>query len=329
MRKMNRKIFIVLFSLFISFGFAVNITALENETSGSDADNYNENNIVYPTMTDMPPRSPEILKIMDPDPQPTMNVDDLPSQFNWCNYDGGDWSSPAKDQASCGSCWDFSALGGLEAAINIASGRPDLDIDLSEQYVLSCLGAAGSCSGGWMSEALQYIQSTDPGNTGNSINGVTIESCMPYTATDSVPCNDKCSDWDYITDPPQPDNKLWEIESWGVTSISEDSQSGWDLIKTWLITHGPVITDIYVGGWGSFWSNNNDPNDVYEQDDSGITNHGVLICGWVDDTTVVNGGYWIIKNSWGQGWGYNGFGNIAYGCNSVGTRDLSWVEAPD
>ncbi len=278
----------------------------------------------YPVM-EMPPKTPEQLALIDEDPQPTMSFDSLPSQFSWKSY-GGDWTTPAKDQASCGSCWAFSALAAMEAAINIASGSPTTDIDLSEQYILSCLSGAGSCSGGWMSTAVDYIQSTSPGSTGNGINGCTIESCMPYQAVDYIPCSDKCSDWDYFTSPPAEDNKLFQIESFGVTTTSEDNPSDWDLLKTWIMTYGPLSVDINANGFGSWGSSHHSPNDVYENDDYGTTNHGVLLCGWVDDPEILNGGYWIIKNSWGTGWGYGGFGNIAYGCNGVATRDCVWIK---
>ena len=131
----------------------------------------------YAVMKAFPPKSQEMLDMMLVDPEPTVAATDLPSSFSWKSF-GGDWTTPAKDQENCGSCWAFGALGGMEAAINIAKGDPDFDVDLSEQYVLACLSAAGSCSGGWMSEAIAYIHSTNPGSTGNSINGCPKESCL-------------------------------------------------------------------------------------------------------------------------------------------------------
>ncbi len=322
-KKQMEKFFTVLCAIVLSAGFLATIPAIADDTTEADETIRN-----FPVMTDIPPKTDEQLAKLDPNPQPTMSFDSLPSQFSWTNF-GGDWTTPAKDQASCGSCWAFSALGAMEAAIDISSWNPNTNIDLSEQYILSCLGGAGSCSGGWMSDAIDYIQSTSSGQYGNSINGCPIESCMPYQAVDYIPCDDKCDDWDYMTSPPAADNKLFEIEDWGATTTSEDNPSDWQMLKTWIMTYGPLSVDILATGWGSYWSSNHDPNDVYENDDYGTTNHGVLLCGWVDDDSILNGGYWIIKNSWGTGWGYNGFGNIAYGCNGVATRDCAWVTTPD
>ena len=279
-------------------------------------------------VTNFPPKSEYALSLIDPDPEPPMSFDDLPSQFSWLDYDG-DWTTSAKDQGNCGSCWAFGALGGLEAAINIKKGDPNFDRDLSEQYILACLSAAGSCNGGWMSEAIACIKSENSGSSGNGINGVPLESCMPYQGVDYIPCDNKCDDWDTYNVPPEEDDVLWQVQDFGVTTISEDDPNGWDLLKTWCITYGPVIVDIYTGGWSSYWSSHHNPTDVYQNDDSGTTNHAQLLCGWVDDSSILNGGYWILKNSWGPGWGYNGFSNIAYGCNSLGTRDDTWVTAID
>jgi hypothetical protein len=40
--------------------------------------------------------------------------------------------------------------------------------------------------------------------------------------------------------------------------------------------------------------------------------HAVLLVGYVDDATVNGGGYFIVKNSWGTGWGEGGYFRIAY-----------------
>jgi PKD repeat protein len=312
-------------AIIVLFLFVVNSATFLITAQPEADENNNVDEFEYPVYT-FPPKSEFALSLIDPNPEPPMSFDDLPNQFSWLDY-GGDWTTPAKDQGSCGSCWAFGALGGLDAGINIASGYPNLDIDLSEQYILSCLPAAGSCGGGWMSEAIAYIQSDSPGSMGNGINGVPKESCLPYQAVDWIPCSDKCEDWDYFTVPPGEDNMLWQVLDYGVTTISEDDPNGWNLLKTWCITYGPVIVDIYTGGWSGFWSSHHDPNEVYQNDDSGITNHAQVLCGWVDDPQILNGGYWILKNSWGTGWGYGGFSNIAYGCNSLGTRDDTWVTA--
>jgi hypothetical protein len=274
-----------------------------------------------------PAKTQKQLDKMIKDPKPSMTVGDLPSQFSWLDY-GGDWSTTAKNQGSCGSCWAFGALGAMESAINIAKGDPNFDRDLSEQYLLSCLPAAGSCSGGWMSDAIQYIK--DTGSQGNGINGCPLESCMAYTATDYFPCTGKCPDWNAYSVPPEADDILFQVEDFGVTQLSPSNPDDWNLLKTWIITYGPVVVDIVAtNGWSSYWSTHHSPTDWYYEAAGGYTNHAQVCYGWVDNSSVTNGGYWILKNSWGTNFGYGGFNNLAYGGLLIGDRDVTWVTTPN
>ncbi len=97
-----------------------------------------------------------------------------PSSFDWRNILGCDWMTSIKDQGGCGSCWAFSAAGAAEAAHNIAADDVNLDLDLSEQYLVSdCYTYAGyqTCCGGYKDEALAYIRDS----------GIPDEGCFPYT----------------------------------------------------------------------------------------------------------------------------------------------------
>jgi PKD repeat protein len=216
----------------------------------------------------------------------------------------------------------------MESAINLASGFPNTDIDLSEQYVLSCLPYGGSCNGGWTDDALESIINT--GSIGNFINGVPLESCMPYQAVDWIPCDDKCENWDYFTDPPQPDNVLWQLESWGADhSLENDNPNDLDIIKTYIMEKGPMSASMYAsGGFSSYWDSHHDPNDWYYEEDHGYTNHAVLLVGWKDDPEVTNGGFFRLKNSWGTDFGYGGFFNVAYGGLDIG-EIVRWCKTPD
>ncbi len=50
----------------------------------------------------------------------------------------------------------------------------------------------------------------------------------------------------------------------------------------------------------------------------------MTVVGWDNS----DGGYWIVKNSWGTtDWGESGFGRIAWGSNNVG-KWANWIQAP-
>jgi len=249
---------------------------------------------------------------------------DLPEYFNWMDHNGSDWTTPAKNQGNCGSCWDFAALGSLESIIEIRENCSGLNPDLSEQYVLSCLPYSahdpgnGCSSGGTPYKAFFWIKDDSP--DGNGCNGIIAESCFVYQASDDIPCSDKCENWE---------QKLVPIvdceESWP----GFDSVSARDIIKLKIYENGPVAAGMDANqdfiNWGAFHHN---PDDYFAYRDvpwRDYLNHLILIIGWKDDYSIGNGGYWICKNSWGADWGYEGFYNIEYGCLFTGMY-ISWVD---
>lgn len=247
----------------------------------------------------------------------TTTVTDLPDYFSWTDFDGKDWTTPARDQGGCGGCWLFAALGTFESIINIREGFADLDPDLSEQYVLSCLPKAGSCNGGTLEGALYYI--SDTSDDGNNCNGVITESCFPYQADDSIPCSAKSNDWmEYLV----------PIENCRHVDLGYDNYRMREVLKSWIIENGPVGTNMYVTDlfmlWGNIFHNLKFCFPYVDIQDN-IYNHCVVIVGWQDNPRMRRGGYWICKNSWGADWGDNGFFSIVYGSLNLAS-EIIWVD---
>ncbi|MCK4511405.1 T9SS type A sorting domain-containing protein [bacterium] len=224
---------------------------------------------------------PEVLRrfeVLDADDFPIAR--DLPDSFSWRTLDG---VTPVKSQGGCGSCWDFAAHSALEAMILIYSG---VELDLSEQQILSCETGGFGCGGGWYSWAWNYIRE----------NGSVDETCMPYEADDTVPCADESCE------------KVATCKRW--IDIPRDV----DAIKTAVLV-GPVATTFTVySDFGSYGSG------CYDHEDTESINHAVAIVGWDDNKCGLGDGAWLCKNSWGEWWGdLGGFFWIKYGAAAVGT----------
>lgn len=218
---------------------------------------------------------------------------DLPSHFDWRD-NGGNWMTPVKTEGCCGSCWAFAVVGAVEAQFNIASGNPDLDLDLSEQYLVSdCCTYCGNCSGGWSENALVYIRDE----------GIPNEDCFPYTASNSL-CSDRCADWS---------SRLNYIDEIG------DVPSEIETIKEYLIEKGPLVA--YMGrgsNYGSYWDNG-----IYRCTDDSGSNHAIVIVGYNEEQN-----YWIAKNSWGDNWNGDGYFNVGCGECSIESHVIYNIVAP-
>ncbi len=194
--------------------------------------------------------------------------------------------TPIKNQASCGSCWAFSTIAGLEAAIKFKNG---MTYDLSEQHLVSCNPWDWGCNGGFF--AFDMIL---PG--AGYYSGAMPETCFPYTALDSA-----CA---YCASP-----TWYPVASWAYCEAS-NSVASVDSIKNAIYTYGSVSAAVYVDRYfqaytgGTFTSCKKKVNNI---------NHAIILCGW-DDAR----GAWLLKNSWGTGWGEAGFMWMKYGCNNVG-----------
>ncbi len=210
-------------------------------------------------------------------PAPDDMTTAAPATLDWRSFEGINYVSPVKNQGNCGSCWAFATTAALESQVMLFTGGSL--IDLSEQILVSCSGT-GTCSGGSSLSATGFIQDV----------GLPVETCLPYTATDSS-CNNACADWV---------NNTFGIVGWhraSSTTITVDD------IKTGLYLYGPVVATMYV--YNDFYYYR---TGIYKYTTgSYIGAHAVLVVGYDDFNQC-----FIVKNSWGTGWGEAGYFKIAY-----------------
>ncbi|XP_046458640.1 ervatamin-B-like [Daphnia pulex] len=187
-----------------------------------------------------------------------------------------------KDQGSCGSCWAFAAVAPIE--FNYCKKHKQTPIVLSEQQLVDCDKIDGGCSGGWYTQTWKYIKITG---------GIVRDSKYPYTATQS-----SC---------PIP---FWFfLASARVFMISYIPANDAVTMQVALQKLGPLAVAFAVAE--SFYSYMDGVYDDTDCDNLDV-NHAMVIVGWGNQNGL---DYWIVRNSWGTGWGDSGYVLIQRGVN--------------
>ncbi len=226
-------------------------------------------------------------------PLPNISTQSLPASFTW-QSNGGDYTTPIRNQGQCGSCWAFASTAVFESFWERLNQNPGLNPDFSEQYLVSCSNQGG-CSGGW--NVLSYFIN-QAGKSGGV--GTVMETDYPYTASDTT-----CKNLAAYTRYKAPTGTSWSYvgNSYSVPSI--------DQMKTALYTYGPLWVAFGVDSAFSAYRSG-----IYSSSSNPGINHAVALVGW--GTAGDGRTYWICKNSWGTWWGEGGWFRIYAGSNQIG-----------
>jgi C1A family cysteine protease len=208
----------------------------------------------------------------------------MPSSFDW-THDYGNFVTSIKNQHSpndCGSCFVFAPVAALESKVLISNDMPWVDLDLSEQIVLSCSGAGDCEKGGHANQVADFLKTT----------GTYLEKCYSYTATDGD-CSKACGNWQ---------TNAYKIDGWSL--VVNGNPADLSALKNAIYTNGPVVSGMKI-----YEDFNHYGGGVYSYTSGNYTgwNHFVLIVGWDDSKGALK-----CKNSWGTEWGEDGFFWISY-----------------
>lgn len=210
-------------------------------------------------------------------------------------WNGSKTSTLVKYQGICGSCWAFTSAAVYETDYLLKNGKT---LDLSEQSILDCAvdrngNDAGSCEGGWYGGVFDYFM----------LKGAKTEAENPYKTKTGF-CSDTSrskytiTKWGYIR------------QDAGIPSVQQ--------MKEAISKYGAIAATIkvtpsfqaYKSGIFDEHTSVSAPNDV---------NHAITIVGWDDNKKA-----YLVKNSWGPGWGENGYVWVEYGCNNIG-YGAAWI----
>ena len=201
----------------------------------------------------------------------------LPDSFSYRDVDGIDYTTPIKNQAPAPTCEAYGLCASLETIMQYQL-QETYEPDLSECHLYFYAG--GTYEAGYVNlmDAADYLID----------HGVPDEGCYP----------DPHRAFDYPFESlPGWEDRTVKITEWGWLEIDVET------MKNALIEYGPLI--ICMSIYEDFYQYK---SGVYRHETGDrVGGHVLTIVGYDDNLAC-----WIVKNSWGTGWGDEGWFKLAY-----------------
>jgi len=207
-----------------------------------------------------------------------------------------------KAQGQCGSCAAFASGSIIETCLKIAGGGKLNTYDISEQHLIDCayqkpnkLEGPSGCGGAPAESYPKWVVNKK----------LMHEYTYGYVAAASTY---KC-----------PTDKSYWKPGAKVTSYGMDYECSDTKLQQLIMKYGSVMTGIHASDNGF----KNYKSGVFDKcNPKGQANHAVVTVGWGTENNVP---YWLIKNSWGTGYGDKGYIKVKRGTCKT-SKDCAWVQ---
>jgi len=228
----------------------------------------------------------------------------LPKTFTLEKY-----LSKVRTQKTCGNCYLVATVAMLEARIRMKYNK---NVELSIQHLNDCNHYAQGCSGGFSIEVLRYM---------NEFYAVP-EKCKPFTASQGI-CEGHCNKKD-LTEIYASEKPYYIGDYFGRTTEEKLMQE--------LYTRGPVVVSFEPTLAFTFYKSgiftpvDGTIGQVFNKEQQWMkVDHSVLLYGWGEEAGIK---YWMVQNSWGEGWGEEGNFRIQRGINLLGIESMGEAAVP-
>jgi len=239
-----------------------------------------------------------------------------PASIDWRFSDA---VTAIKNQGQCGSCWAFSATEAIESQLALTTGGK-YNLELSPQQIASCAPNTGSspcagCGGGFTEGAYEYVKSAS---------GLANSFFIPYEQS--------------LTD--QDDTKACPTAKvQAITGPNEQLQGGYAAISGYVygtkpctegpcenqdldalaasLEESPVSVCVNAGTWNDY-TGGVLTSAACGSMAAGDQDHCVMAVGF---NTTAPMPYWIVRNSWADTFGEQGYIFLEMAKNTCGVAD--------
>jgi len=234
-----------------------------------------------------------------------VDVSDIPRHWDWRNVGGRNFVGPVINQGECGSCFSVATSEMLSTRLRILTKSTKRHSHrISPDRVVKCAFYAQGCHGGFPYLASKYAQDF----------GAVTEGTEAYTGRDG-----RC---------PRVARRKNAARAVGYKYLGGYyGASSENAMLRDIFDHGPVVVGFEVGlGFhtyrsGIFKANGKLP----EKNHWERVNHAVLVVGYGEERGTK---YWIVKNSWGDFWGENGYFRIKRGDDNLNIEHMAVAAYP-